>query len=62
MVYCMPASARLHAIDLRAQLLSADPLVELQLDPYLFLREAYRQRRHCMPSMMIEAQKRSVLL
>jgi phospholipid-binding lipoprotein MlaA len=35
----------LHAIDLRAQLLSADPFVELQLDPYLFLREAYRQQR-----------------
>ena len=35
----------LHAIDLRAQLLSADPFIELQLDPYLFLREAYRQRR-----------------
>jgi phospholipid-binding lipoprotein MlaA len=35
----------LHAIDLRAQLLSADPLIKIQLDPYLFLREAYRQRR-----------------
>ena len=35
----------LHAIDLRAQWLSADPFIELQLDPYLFLREAYRQRR-----------------
>lgn len=35
----------LHAIDLRAQLFGADPLVEMQLDPYLFLRETYRQRR-----------------
>ena len=35
----------LHAIDLRAQLLGADPLATIQLDPYLFLREAYRQRR-----------------
>ena len=35
----------LHAIDLRAQLLGADPLVKIQLDPYLFLRETYRQRR-----------------
>lgn len=35
----------LHAIDLRAQLLSADPLIQIQLDPYLFLRETYRQRR-----------------
>jgi len=35
----------LHAIDLRAQLLSADSLVKIQLDPYLFLREAYNQRR-----------------
>ena len=35
----------LHAIDLRAQLLGADPLAKIQLDPYLFLREAYRQRR-----------------
>ena len=35
----------LHAIDLRAQMLSADPLVKIQLDPYLFLREVYRQRR-----------------
>ena len=35
----------LHAIDLRAQLLGADALVKIQLDPYLFLRETYRQRR-----------------
>ena len=35
----------LHAIGLRAQLLGADPLIEIQLDPYLFLREAYRQQR-----------------
>ena len=35
----------LHAIDLRAQLLGTDPLIKMQLDPYLFLREAYRQRR-----------------
>ena len=35
----------LHAIDLRAQLLGADPLVKIQLDPYLFLRETYSQRR-----------------
>ena len=35
----------LHAIDLRAQLLVLDPLIELQLDPYLFLRESYRQNR-----------------
>ena len=35
----------LHAIDLRAQLLGLDPLIELQLDPYLFLRESYRQNR-----------------
>jgi len=35
----------LHAIDLRAQLLGADQLVKIQLDPYLFLRETYRQRR-----------------
>ena len=35
----------LHAIDLRAQLLSVDPLIEIQLDPYLFLRETYRQHR-----------------
>ena len=35
----------LHAIDLRAQLLGADSLVKIQLDPYLFLREAYRQQR-----------------
>ena len=35
----------LHAIDLRAQLLGVDPLVKIQLDPYLFLRETYRQRR-----------------
>jgi phospholipid-binding lipoprotein MlaA len=35
----------LHAIDLRAQLLGVDPLVKLQLDPYLFMREAYHQQR-----------------
>jgi phospholipid-binding lipoprotein MlaA len=35
----------LHAIDLRAQMLGADSLVKIQLDPYLFLREVYRQRR-----------------
>lgn len=35
----------LHAIDLRAQLLGTDPVVKIQLDPYLFLREAYRQQR-----------------
>lgn len=35
----------LHAVDLRAQLLSADAIIDLQLDPYLFLRETYRQRR-----------------
>ena len=35
----------LHAIDLRAQLLGADSLLKTQVDPYLFLREAYRQRR-----------------
>jgi phospholipid-binding lipoprotein MlaA len=35
----------LHAIDLRAQLLGTDPLIKIQLDPYSFLREAYRQRR-----------------
>ena len=26
-------------------MLSADPLVKIQLDPYLFLREVYQQRR-----------------
>jgi phospholipid-binding lipoprotein MlaA len=35
----------LHAIDLRAQLLGVVPLVEMQLDPYLFLRGAYNQQR-----------------
>ena len=35
----------LHAIDLRAQFLGTDPLVKIQLDPYIFLREAYHQRR-----------------
>ena len=35
----------LHAIDLRAQLLGTDPLIKIQLDPYSFLRETYRQRR-----------------
>jgi len=35
----------LHANYLRAQLLGADQFVKIQLDPYLFLRETYRQRR-----------------
>ena len=36
----------LHAIDLRAQLLPLDSLIELQVDPYSFLQESYRQKRH----------------
>ena len=35
----------LHAVDLRARLLVTDQVIRLQLDPYLFVREAYRQRR-----------------
>ncbi len=35
----------LHAIDLRSQMLSADSLISMQIDPYLFVREAHRQRR-----------------
>ena len=35
----------LHAVDLRAQLLSTDPFVAMQLDPYTFLREAYHLKR-----------------
>jgi phospholipid-binding lipoprotein MlaA len=35
----------LHAVDLRAQLLPTDRLIRMQLDPYLFVRESYRQRR-----------------
>ncbi|MBO67853.1 MAG: ABC transporter [Acidiferrobacteraceae bacterium] len=35
----------LHAVDLRAQLLAADPFLEIQLDPYVFVRETYFQKR-----------------
>ena len=35
----------LHAIDLRAQLLTLDSLMSLQLDSYSFLRETFRQNR-----------------
>lgn len=33
------------AIDTRATLLGADRILEQQLDPYVFLRESYRQKR-----------------
>lgn len=35
----------LNAVDSRAQLLSGSKLLELQLDPYAFLRDVYSQRR-----------------
>jgi len=35
----------LDVVDRRAQLLSASRILELQLDPYAFTREAYRQKR-----------------
>ena len=35
----------LHAVDLRAQLLALDPLIELQVDPYSLLQVSYRQKR-----------------
>ena len=35
----------LRAIDARANLLDLDPILQQQLDPYLFLREAYLQKR-----------------
>lgn len=35
----------LRAIDIRASLLKTDRLLQLQIDPYLFVREAYRQQR-----------------
>lgn len=35
----------LRAVDERSQLPSPDALVEAALDPYVFMREAYRQRR-----------------
>lgn len=34
-----------NAVDSRAQLLASSKLLELQLDPYAFLREVYSQRR-----------------
>lgn len=34
-----------NAVDSRAQLLTGSKLLELQLDPYAFLRETYNQRR-----------------
>ena len=34
-----------NAVDTRAQLLTGSKLLELQLDPYAFLRETYNQRR-----------------
>ena len=34
-----------NVIDSRAQLLSTSKLLELQLDPYAFLRDVYAQRR-----------------
>ena len=35
----------INAVDSRAQLLTGSKLLELQLDPYAFLRETYNQRR-----------------
>lgn len=35
----------LRAIDARANLLDLDPILQQQLDPYLFIREAYLQKR-----------------
>lgn len=36
----------LYALDRRTQLLDADELLNQSLDPYIFLRDAYLQRRH----------------
>lgn len=36
------------AVDSRARLLDADRVLDEQLDPYLFLRTAYLQRRHSL--------------
>ena len=36
----------LRFIDIRASLLKTDRLLQLQVDPYLFVREVYRQQRH----------------
>lgn len=36
----------LYALDRRTQLLDADPLIQQSLDPYVFMRDAYLQRRH----------------
>lgn len=44
----LPVTAALigvDAINLRAQLLGASRILEMQLDPYIFTRESYRQRR-----------------
>jgi phospholipid-binding lipoprotein MlaA len=35
----------LRAVDARTSLLRADRMLEMQLDPYLFVRETYRQKR-----------------
>jgi phospholipid-binding lipoprotein MlaA len=53
LIYVNPASAGLAArgtegIDVRSQLLEVDVILKHSLDPYLFLRDAYLQRREAL--------------